>query len=115
MELRIAKFLRLGVMVAGVMIALGWGVSFRSSSALFSQFKTYDQIPLQNFLLYHYNQGNWGLLLSYAGLSVLILLPLIRVFLTGLLFIRQKEHLLALIAGLVLIFLIISFTFGIEL
>lgn len=114
MELKIAGFLRYGVMFAGATIALGWLLMFKNSPTVFSDFKTYDQIPLQNFLIYHYNQGNWGQVLSYLGLSLLILLPLIRVLFTGFLFIRQKEYLLALIAGLVLLGLILSFTFGIE-
>lgn len=115
MEIRISKFLRGGVLFSGVLIAIGWAMSFKSSSAHFNQFKEYDQVALQNFLLYHYNQGNWGQLISYSGLTLLILLPLIRVFLTGLIFVRQKEHVLALVAGFVLLFLIISFSLGINL
>lgn len=115
MEYKIASFLRYGVMVAGATIALGWIMSFNSSEAILAQFKTYDHIPLQNFLIYHYHQGNWGQLISYVGLTFLIFLPLIRVLFTGILFIKQKEYLLALIASLVLLGLFISFTFGIEL
>ncbi|HXH76799.1 MAG TPA: DUF1634 domain-containing protein [Bacteriovoracaceae bacterium] len=113
-ELRISRFLRLGVMIAGLLIAIGWVFNLKLSGDLFSQFKTYDPIPLQNFWLYHYNQGNWSRLLCYVGLFSLISLPVIRVILTGILFFKQKDFLLAFFAGLVFLGLIISFSFGFQ-
>ncbi len=114
LEIKVAKFLRYGVLVAGTIIAIGWLTSFNSSEHFLEKYRQYDPIPLQNFLIYHYGQGEWGILTAYAGLAVLISLPLIRVFLTALLFLKSRDFTLAAIAGLVLLGLIISFTFGLE-
>jgi uncharacterized membrane protein len=54
------------------------------------------------------------MLLSYAGLIALISLPVLRVLLTMILFLKQKEYILAVVAALVLIGLFVSFTFGME-
>ncbi len=115
MDLKISKFLRIGVLISGLLMAAGWLFNLKWDSNIFLNYQEYDPIPLQNFILYHYNQGQWASLISYAGLIVLILLPLIRVLLTGIIFIRQKEYLLAIIAATVLIALCLSFSLGIEL
>lgn len=115
LELKISKFLRLGVIVAGLLMMIGFIVQFKWNANPFYVFDTYDHIPLINQLKFHYRHQHWGHLSSYLGLIILISLPIIRVMLTGVLFIKQKEYPLAGIAFLVLLGLIISFTFGIEL
>lgn len=113
-EVKIGRFLRGGVLFAGAVIALGWLLNFSWSEDIFTKYRTYDPIPLQNFVQYYYNQGEWGYVLSYLGLGILISLPLLRVLLTGLLFLRTGERVLAAIAALVLVGLIVSFSLGIT-
>jgi uncharacterized membrane protein len=115
LELKIAKFLRVGVIVAGIIMFAGWITQFQLTGNPFFNFETYDKIPLIELLQFHLYRKHWGVLLSYAGLFSLISLPLIRVLLTAILFLKQKEFILALIAFTVLIGLLISMSLGIEL
>lgn len=115
LELKIAKFLRVGVIVAGIIMFAGWMTQFKISGDPFFNFQTYDHIPLQNLITFHIHHKHWGVLLSYFGLASLISLPFIRVILTAVLFIRQKEYALALIAFTVLLGLLLSMALGIEL
>lgn len=115
LELKIAKFLRVGVIVAGIIMFAGWMAQIKLTGDPFFNFQTYDHIPLQNLIGLHIRNKQWGALVAYAGLAALISLPIIRVFLTAILFVRQKEFLLALIAMTVLIGLIFSMSLGIEL
>ena len=115
LELKIAKFLRAGVLVAGFLMLAGWLASFQWTGNPLAHFKTYSQLSMfLNFEL-AIMDGNWGLCLSYVGLIALISLPVLRVLLTMVLFIKQKEFILAGVAALVLLGLFVSFTFGIEL
>lgn len=116
LEYKIAKFLRVGVLISGLLILTGWLISVKFSSVdPFFSFRVYDTFPLMNILKLYYRNQNWGILISYLGLACLISLPLIRVLLTGWLFFRQKDYLLSFIALLVLVALIISFGLGLEL
>lgn len=115
LELKISKFLRYGVLVAGFFLAIGWISQFSLTENPYEHFKFYDYLPLQDILKHYVQHKQWGILISYVGLGLLISLPLIRVMLTAFLFIKQKEYHLAAIASLVLICLLISFSFGIDL
>ena len=115
LELKIAKFLRLGVLVAGLLMLSGWLLSFEWAGNPLERFQTYSQLSLLLHLELALMDQNWGLLLSYVGLISLISLPVIRVFLTMILFLKQKEFILGAVAALVLLGLVLSFTFGIEL
>jgi uncharacterized membrane protein len=114
LELKIAKFLRVGVIIAGVLMLIGWLIQVKFISNPFYVFDTYDQIPFVDLVRYHIYRKNYGVLLSYTGLIALISLPIIRVFLTAILFIKQQEFKLALIAMAVLIGLILSMALGIQ-
>lgn len=115
LELKISKLLRWGVIFAGVLMLVGWVSQINLLGNPFFNFKQYDHIPLNDLLKLHYYHKHWGVLISYAGLAALISLPLIRVFLTAIIFIKQKEFALAMIAMVVLIGLIVSMSLGIEL
>ncbi len=115
LELRIAKFLRIGVIVAGLLMLAGFVLNFQLRGNPFFNFETYDRIPLADLLAHHWAHRRWGQLVSYAGLGALISLPLIRVLLTAVLFLRQRDYLMAILAGLVLAGLAVSFTLGFEL
>ncbi len=115
LELRISKFLRLGVLVAGLFMLIGWiSQSINQADSLIA-LKTYHSSTLSETLSNAWTTSSWGVLISYLGLAILISLPITRVFLTAVLFLKQKEYLLAGIAAFVLVALIVSFSLGIEL
>jgi len=115
LEIKTSKFLRAGVVVAGILIAIGWIGNWNSSTDPLFTFKTYDQISLFDILRLHIRNGDWSVLICYSGLATLISLPLIRVLLTMVLFIKQKEIILATISFAVLLGLLISMALGIDL
>ena len=114
LELFISKMLRLGVLVSGALLLIGWMTQIQFTENPFLAFHEYHALPLSQFLGQLWAAGDWGMLVSFAGLFVLISLPLLRVLLTAILFLRQGERKLALIAAFVLIMLLISFSLGIE-
>jgi uncharacterized membrane protein len=114
LELKIAKFLRIGVVFAGILMFAGWMTQFKFLGNSFFNFETYDHIPLVDLLKFHFKREDWGIFVSYLGLGILVCLPVIRVTLTAYLFIRQKEYALSLIAFTVLLGLIFSMSLGIE-
>ncbi len=115
LELKISKFLRIGVLVAGLFMLIGWISQSMSAPESLLALKTYHSSSLSETLANAWYSQAWGSLASYLGLAILISLPITRVFLTAVLFIKQKEYLLAGIAFFVLIALIASFSLGIEL
>jgi uncharacterized membrane protein len=115
LEIKISKFLRFGVLFAGFFILVGWLLNFQWSGNPFAGFESYDHIQFSDLALVYYRNQNWGVLICYVGLFLLISLPIIRVLLTAILFLKQKEFILAGIALFVLSGLLISFTLGIEL
>jgi uncharacterized membrane protein len=114
LELKIARFLRWGVVLSGLLIFSGWLWELKWSADPFYSFRHYYVFPLQNILKIYYKNERWGTLISYFGLVTLICLPIIRVFLTAFLFFRQKEFKLGVIALFVLLSLGISFLLGVE-
>ncbi len=115
LELKIATFLRGGLLVAGTLILVGWLMGLRWNADPFFNYQIYDVAPLQNILYVYYRNRNWGMLLTYVGLFCLILLPLIRVVLTAWLFFRQGEKHLGFMAIGVFFILLLSMTLGFEL
>ncbi len=114
MELKISKFLRLGVIISGSIISIGWFLSFKFDQGTFVPFKTYRPFNILDSLQMNFILQNWGNLIIYLGLAILISLPVLRVFLSILLFLKQKERAMAIIGSVVLLGLILSFTLGIE-
>lgn len=114
MELKISKFLRFGVILSGIIILTGWMMSFRPASDPFISLQTYSSFNLIDSLQMHAILQNWGKIITYFGLSILISLPILRVFLSVILFIKQKEKIMALLGAIVLIGLILSFSLGIK-
>lgn len=115
LELKISKLLRWGVLAAGLLMALGWISLLDFSQNPLAAFHDYKGEPLTESLETALQNQQWGLLAAYAGLIVLISLPLLRVLMTAILFIKQKEKTLAAIAFFVFAILILSFSLGIEL
>lgn len=115
LERSIAKFLRYGVIVSGLIMLIGWIMQFELKGNPFYSYDVYDQISFLRLFEIHLRNEHWGILISYAGLLILISLPVIRVLLTAILFIKQREFILALIAFTVLAGLSFSMLLGIDL
>lgn len=114
LELKIAKFLRYGILIAAAFIALGWLSQVSLTENPFLKFQTYQQITFLDMAEVSFMIDDWAFFVSYAGLFILISLPVIRVFLTGVLFLRQKEKAMGTMAFVVLFFLLLSFVLGFE-
>lgn len=119
-DIKIATVLRVGVISAGVLIFLGWlsqislsDLARRSDSA-FDGFKVYESSPLIPVLQELVSRGRWGELVSYLGLSLLILLPVFRVFMTFVSFLIVRDFMLSLLSAIVFISLLISFSLGLS-
>lgn len=114
MELKIAKFLRAGVVVSGITMLAGWIWGFKFDSDPFIPLQTYSSLTFVQSIKVCLLMRYWGRLLVYLGLMILISLPIIRVILSTYLFVKQKEKEMALIGAIVLIGLILSFSLGVE-
>jgi uncharacterized membrane protein len=114
LELLIAKFLRYGVLLCGSLIFTGWIMNLKWDANPFYIYKDYDPIPFWDLITHYVRSKNYGGLISFAGLAGLVSLPVWRVFLTGVLFIKQKERGLAMIAFFVFTLLVISFLLGVN-
>lgn len=115
LELKISNFLRIGVLVAGLLMLIGWLTQLIFNGTSFELLKTYNAISFNETFKNAIHNNLWSELIAYLGLIILMTLPIIRVFLTAILFVKQKEYILAGIASFVLIALLISFSLGIEL
>lgn len=115
LEWAVARMLRVGVIIAGVMMLGGWFTFMDFTGNPLVNFHEYKEMPLLESLELAREQSNWGLLLAYAGLALLVSLPIVRVFMTAVLFTKQRQKILAGIAYFVFFILIISLTLGIEL
>jgi uncharacterized membrane protein len=115
LELRISLLLRWGVLLAGAFMLIGWASMLDFTQNPLAAFQDYKSESLHESLLNALTQNQWGLLIAYAGLTILISLPLLRVLMTAVLFVKQKETVLAAIAFFVFATLILSFSLGIEL
>ena len=115
LELKISRFLRGGVFFAGMMLAVGWaGMLLRHGDNL-STFTKYHQQSLWESLQWAFVMNDRSTVLAYGGLFVLVMLPVLRVLMTAFLFIKTRERLLAMMAFVVFLTLLASFTLGIEL
>lgn len=114
LELFIAKLLRYGVLLAGLLMLIGWASQLSFSHDVFAPFHVYKEVRLYEALEQATALKQWGALTAYAGLIVLVSLPLIRVLMTLLVFLKKKDFALAAISGLVLAGLALSIVLGFE-
>lgn len=115
LELFIAKFLRYGVLLAALLLFVGWMLMIDFHHDVFESFSHYHGVPLSFTLEQLFANHSYGRLISYLGLAVLISLPVIRVFLTAAVFVIERDLLLAACAAFVLVGLISSFVLGFQL
>jgi uncharacterized membrane protein len=114
LELFIAKFLRVGVAVAGLLMLTGWLSQLSFSSDVFARFQEYHELRLVPQISLLWQAREWGRLVSYLGMFVLICLPVVRVLLTLLVFLKKRDFLLAMVSALVLFGLVLSAVLGFE-
>ena len=115
LELKIARFLRAGVLVSGALLLVGWIGMILTHSEGLSGLHEYRAASLRELWEISLQTRHWPSVVSYVGLGCLISLPVLRVLLTSILFFRQREKLLGSIALVVLLLLLLSFSQGIEL
>ncbi len=113
-EAKISFLLRRGVIWAGVFLFWGWVWMLYKNGNQLDAYTTYQPMSLYESLQWAIFFGDKGKLISYAGLMILVSLPILRVAMTFYLFIKSKEKSLALLALIVLISLIWSICLGIE-
>lgn len=102
-ETSIAKLLRIGVVLAGLLIATGWFFQLSFGSDVFAEFATYQTQTLNSRLEYLFAASDWPKLIGYLGLSVLVSLPIIRVLMTLSLFIKSRDYMMVVAASIVLL------------
>lgn len=113
-EMLVAKFLRNGVAVAGALLFIGWISQLSFTVDTFAKFHEYHELRLVPALNGSMERNEWGLLISYFGLFVLISLPLLRVLMTLVVFLKNRDFILAAVSAVVLLGLIVSVTLGFE-
>lgn len=114
LELAISHFLRWGVMLSALLLALGWFGQLLQSGDVLANFKTYNPEPMTAIVSKAWAIHDVPMLISVAGLAVLVSLPTLRVLLTAYLFVRQRDTYLAAMAVFVFAVLMSSFFLGIE-
>lgn len=114
LELIISHLLRIGVMVAGSLLAIGWIWMWLNGRDISQNLRDYNPQAFTDTLQWAFIMKDRAVLMSLLGLVFLVMLPVIRVFLTAVLFLWQKEFRLALMAFLVFAALVVSFSLGID-
>ncbi len=114
LETRIAKLLRRGVLLAGLFIFAGWMSQISFTKNVFINYQSYSENPLFNTLKNLLDQNAYGTLLAYLGLTILISLPILRVIMTGLIFIKQKDFRMVGLVAIVILGLAISIALGFK-
>ena len=115
LELKISKFLRWGVLFAGALMATGWIGNVLTGAGGLAPLTHYTHVPLGEDVRRAWTDQDGFRLVAYAGLLTLIALPFTRVVLTAVLFVKQREWVLAGVAAFVALALIGSVVLGIEL
>ncbi|MES2746706.1 MAG: DUF1634 domain-containing protein [Bdellovibrionota bacterium] len=115
LELKISYFLRYGVFISAFFLAVGWLGEFIHAPDAISHFQVYSPVSLLQMIQTALRESDIFRLSSLLGLALLVSLPIIRVFLTAYLFIRNRDWYLASMAIFVFGVLTISFFLGIDL
>lgn len=115
LELTISQILRGGVLFAGIFLLSGWLWMWWRDGDNLQSFTVYEPRPLIENIQWALVMNDRALLISQFGLVVLVCLPLVRVLMTAILFLKQKDKGLAIMALGVFVALVGSFLLGIEL
>lgn len=114
LELQISHFLRTGVLFAGLVLFVGWIWMWLHGQDISREFTEYNPHALKDTWQEAIVSSDYATIISVIGLVVLVALPVIRVFLSGVLFLKQKDHRLALMAFAVFSALVLSLLLGID-
>lgn len=115
LELKISHLLRSGVLLAGAFLLVGWLWLWFNNGSLLESFKVYEPKSLVETIHWALLMNDRPMIISIMGLILLVCLPVARVFFTGVLFIKQKDFILAVMAFLVFAALLMSFLLGVDL
>lgn len=115
LELKISYFLRYGVFTAAGFLALGWFGRLLTTEGSLDHFQIYEPESLKILIQKALSAHDYAMLSATLGLTILISLPIIRVFLTAYLFLKSKDWYLAAMAIFVFAVLSVSFLLGIDL
>lgn len=111
-DLIIARILRYGINVVSVLFVIGWASSISFSENIFLNYQSYHAVALSEQIRAVWLGQQWGSILAYLGLAILISLPILRVLMVGILFTRNKEYKMVSITALVALGLILSLWIG---
>ncbi|WP_374033201.1 DUF1634 domain-containing protein [Bdellovibrio bacteriovorus] len=115
LELTISQILRGGVLFAGIFLLTGWVWMWLRDGDNLQSFTVYEPRPFVENIQWALVMNDRALLISQFGLAVLVCLPLVRVLMTAILFLKQKDKGLAVMALTVFVALVGSFLLGIDL
>ncbi|KYG63721.1 hypothetical protein AZI86_12920 [Bdellovibrio bacteriovorus] len=115
LELIVSQLLRLGVLIAGALLFIGWVWMWINGNDISGNLKEYNPTTFTDTLQWAVIMQDRALLTTMMGLVILVTLPVVRVLLTAILFIKQKDYRLAIMAIFVFAFLCSSFFLGIDL
>lgn len=107
LEIKISLFLRYGVLLAGILMLAGWLGQIDIGAEPFSKFNTFQE--------HDFRQLFASAPTAMIGLLCLISLPIIRVFLTLILFLIERQWIMSALAAVVFSALLLSFALGIHL
>lgn len=115
LELKVSYLLRVGVLIAGILLLSGWIWMWFQGGDISNKFSDYVKpISLFDGIQWALITNDRGALISFLGLIVLVVLPVFRVFMTGVLFFWHKEYRLGFMALFVFVALISSFVLGVS-
>jgi uncharacterized membrane protein len=116
-ELKIANyigvFLKIGVSAAGFFLVTGWAWMLIVGDHEVRALENYESSSLAERLEWAVILNDRAMIFATLGLTLLVLLPLVRVFMTVVLFAVSKDYKMTAMAFFVLLALIFSFSLGI--
>ena len=107
LEIKISLFLRYGVLLAGILMLIGWLSHIDLGGEPFSKFTVFQE--------HDFRESFRSTPIATLGLFALISLPIIRVLLTLILFLVERQWIMSVLAAVVFSALLLSFALGIHL
>ncbi len=117
-ELKIANyigvFLKIGVITAGFFLVTGWAWMLIDGDHEVRALQNYEASSLTERLEWAIILNDRAMIFATLGLALLVLLPLLRVFITVVLFGVSRDYKMTVMAFFVLLALIFSFSLGLN-
>lgn len=112
LELWISYFLRGGIVFCGLVIATGFAYMLAEGGVSLETYQVYEEQSFMELLHWSLLLQQKGILLVSVGLAVLVSLPVLRVFLTGILMFSSREWIMGSVSFFVFLALVVSFSLG---